>query len=190
MLEVQRDFDLLSLPGVTEATPEERNVVQYYCNLPFQDVLNPSRNSKFPKAQVVSLSRSNLAKLGGLPMYHAPYAEAQIAAWFTARTHTVPTVHFHDTSNKFPGDAGTGPVPPKRAVVRKNITFQTSQVDFGAHSGLFEVAPLLLVAMPEVDFGGTGGLFAVAETPTSAECPAFVARTGLSTLGEVTNCSI
>ena len=72
---LEGDFDLCAILENTTLTTDdnEAGIVRYLCNLPFTDVLDPCRNSKFPGTMVVSLARKDLSLLNGVPHIHTPY---------------------------------------------------------------------------------------------------------------------
>lgn len=128
--------------------------VRYLCNLTYSDVLDVSKNQKFPGTMVVSLSREHLPLLRGQPSSHLPYKPTDLWPWLEAMERPVPPLVGLGAANH--GGRALAPSPP--VVVSCRLP-----VEFGAAGGTLEFFTPVYLAVNDVDFGTSDGLFLVIE---------------------------
>jgi hypothetical protein len=124
------DLDLCKILKNTTLTSDvtETDVVRYLCNIPFSDVLDPCKNSKFPGTMVVSLSRDDLHFLKGIPCIHMPYKPEEIISWVNPKKRQIPPVFFEKKHK-----------PRKTISCKKDTHLDVMCLDFGGSDGLFHV---------------------------------------------------
>ena len=128
--------------------------VRYLCNLAFSDVIDPTKNSKFPGTLVVSLNRTSLPGLKGQSNCHLPYKATDILPWIQpVDRQTPPTIHISHNTVVYH--------PPKRiSYLKTNKDFNTLKMDFG-FDDLFSFLSPLSVCYQNVDFGDSDGLLII-----------------------------
>jgi hypothetical protein len=116
------------LPGRVCSTETARSAVLYTLNRPFAGALNAVRNTKFPCPMVVSLSRSMLVQLEGVPVVHAPYTTPEVEAWLTPVPQTLPTLSMQTRAQP----CATKDIDPGRLLVSPpNQAFSAVTGDMG-----------------------------------------------------------
>jgi hypothetical protein len=101
---------------------DEVNSIRYLCNYTFLDVLDVTKNNKFPGQLVVSLDRNDLECFRGLIPFHVPYNKTEIIPWLDATTVDIPPVDFHIQSL---------PDNINNSVIVKNECLNLSDIEFG-----------------------------------------------------------
>lgn len=91
------DFSLLARLPFVRASTHHQHVfaLQYLCNLPFAEVLHPTKNHKFPGTMVVSLTREHLPLLVGAPPQIVPYEKTHLFPWWEKHLRVVPPIPAH-----------------------------------------------------------------------------------------------
>jgi hypothetical protein len=144
------DLDLESL-GVYSASQTETDIVKYFINQTYSDVLD-LKNNKFPGTMVASLSRNDLETIRGISMLHFPYKKEEIVAWINPIKRQIPVISFKsEVKNKSWKNEST--------TKRKKTIFESDSLDFGDASGLFFFNDLKFYSLEELDFGSNSGLF-------------------------------
>ena len=145
------DIDLTRcLAGATRVTINtERNVVQYLCNYPFGEVLNPCSSRKFPGTMVSTIRRQDIPKITGNPITHTAYAPQEIVAWIKPVHRTIPPLHFHEQQK---------PINNKHTIIDKKISVNIVNLEFG-RDGYFEFVGfnyVLANTLKHITFGRDG----------------------------------
>jgi hypothetical protein len=139
-------------PPCTQA--DTLNCIKYICNLPFLDVLDPCKNTKFPGTLVTSLSRAKLPLLRGQPSSHMPYKATDIIPWIHPIERHIPPLQFQNLTI-------AKPLVPKSKLQITEIPLEvdTHKIDFGEEDGLFLVLSPANLRISQIDFGYADGLF-------------------------------
>lgn len=137
--------------------PGIRQAVMFICNVPFSDVLDPCKNSKFPGGLAVSMSRETLPLLGGLKSNYLPYKMTDVLSWMSPTKHVIPQMELKEVHNTSSGK----PLVPKDAI--KQSIVSEAEVEFGDSDGFFGIVSTLCAHISELDFGGEDGLFYISD---------------------------
>lgn len=120
------------LPGVKALKEEDdiSHITRYWLNIPFEDVLSVTKQTSFPGAMVVSLTREKLGLLQGQKMIHMPYKRQEIEAWLKPAPRTIPPLHLVPQKHQMDN------VPTEDTVQKLDCSLSELTIDF-AH---FEVS--------------------------------------------------
>lgn len=135
---------------------------RYICNLAFSDVLDPSKNNKFPGTIIPALSRNDLKKLTGQIGIHKAYKSTDIIPWIQPVERQTPPVidiqHINDTLNQ-----NTSGSYDKQVMFTQNAKeLDVDKLDFGySNHKLFEFMSPINILISDIDFGGSDGLFSI-----------------------------
>lgn len=136
---------------------------RYICNLAFSDVLDPTKNHKFPGSIFSTLSRPDLKKLLGQPGIHKPYRSTDIIPWIQpVERQTPPTIDLQHTHETVSLHTGGGSYDKQIIFAQKARDLDTDKLDFGySHAKLFEFMTPIHILISDIDFGGSDGLFSI-----------------------------
>jgi hypothetical protein len=142
------DIDLCkTFSEISVANNRETNIVKYFCNYAFSEVLDPNKNIKFPGTMVDTVSRKDLDKMSGEHMIHVPYKSIEIVSWVNPVVRQFPYIDFDTIKSS-----------KKKKSRVKNIVFDTSSIDFG-EKDTFDYMKPVYIDYKRVCFGGKNEKF-------------------------------
>jgi hypothetical protein len=119
------------------------NSIVYLCNLPFANVIDPFRNTKFTGTQVVSLGKKDLQVIKGVKREHIPYNKEEIFAWMAVKKQLIPPLHFDSNYTR----------PENLQPRQKKGNFNTLMLDFKSLDSLeFNVHDILYITTTDIIF--------------------------------------
>lgn len=148
LLEAFSNFEISQAHDV-----ESAQCIQYLCNTAFADVLDSSKNRKFPGSMVVSLSRTDLERLRGQAPIHKPYKSTDLLPWLDPVKRHIPP---------FPSTSENRKRSARLATMRATgQSLDSTKIEFGTDDGLFRVDGPINLNVLLIDFGGSDGLFQI-----------------------------